>query len=189
VFVIVGASAQFSVTAAGSAPLTFQWRKNGVNITGATNSVLNTAATTLGDDGALFSCVVTNSCGSATSNNGTLQVAKKWSTIWAGSINTTCTGCHQGASPPGGLSLFGSAAAAYGNLVDINGVGVNTSTGNSCAGGKRVDPGNPPNSALFNVPGTALACISQNHTLITNALTPTQLQEIFDCIKAGFPNN
>lgn len=59
-----------------SAPYTYQWRKNGVNVSGATNSVYYPSAIANND---VFSCVVTgsNSCGtivSATSTNLTVTV-------------------------------------------------------------------------------------------------------------------
>ncbi len=70
----VGATARFRVTATGSAPLTYQWKKNGAIIAGATSSSYITPATTLADNGSLFSVVVTNSGGSATSNDAKLTV-------------------------------------------------------------------------------------------------------------------
>ena len=72
--VAVGTSATFTVTATGTAPLAYQWRKNGANITGATAASYTTPATTTTDNGATFSVVVSNSVGSATSNNATLTV-------------------------------------------------------------------------------------------------------------------
>src|SRR5438045_1537388 len=72
--VTAGQTAMFSVTATGTAPLSYQWRKNGVNITGATASSYTTPATTSTDSGSTFSVVVSNSAGSATSNNATLTV-------------------------------------------------------------------------------------------------------------------
>jgi hypothetical protein len=69
-----GKTAKFSVTATGTTPLGYQWRKNGVNIPGATKASYTTPATTLADNGALFSVTVTNSVGSVTSNNATLTV-------------------------------------------------------------------------------------------------------------------
>jgi hypothetical protein len=72
--VIAGQTAAFSVSATGTAPLSYQWRKNGANITGATSSSYTTPATTTADSGSTFSVVVTNSAGSATSNNATLTV-------------------------------------------------------------------------------------------------------------------
>jgi len=177
-FVIVGAQAQFSVTATGSAPLAFQWRRNGVNIPGATSSLFSLPAVALGDDAVQFSCVVSNSCNQVTSNSGTLQVAKKWSTIYAASISSTCTGCH---GTSGGLTLAGGASVAHGNTV-----GVPTSSSNTCAGSQRIKLQDPNDSSLFRVLGGTFSCISQDHTSFLNA---TQRQEIFDCIMAGIPNN
>jgi hypothetical protein len=54
--------------------LAYQWRKSGVNISGATASSYTTPATALADNGALFSVVVSNTAGTATSNNAALTV-------------------------------------------------------------------------------------------------------------------
>src|SRR5215467_8326772 len=72
--VTAGQTASFSVTANGTAPLSYQWQKNGTNISGATSSSYTTPATTTADSGSMFSVVVTNSAGSATSNNASLTV-------------------------------------------------------------------------------------------------------------------
>jgi YVTN family beta-propeller protein len=67
-------TARFRVIATGAPPLHYQWRKNGVDIPGATSSFYTTPATTAADDGSLFSVVVSNINGSVTSNNATLTV-------------------------------------------------------------------------------------------------------------------
>ena len=72
--VTVGQPASFTVAASGTAPLTFQWQRNGVDIAGATTTTYSIAATVLGDSGAVFRAVVTNMAGNATSNNATLTV-------------------------------------------------------------------------------------------------------------------
>ncbi|MFA5343554.1 MAG: hypothetical protein WC381_06290, partial [Kiritimatiellia bacterium] len=70
--VTAGQTAAFSVTAVGTTPLTYQWRKNGVNIAGATAASYTTPATTvLGDNGAKYSVKVTNARGSVTSVDAT----------------------------------------------------------------------------------------------------------------------
>jgi len=74
VTVTAPAAATFSVVAAGDAPLTYQWRRNGVNIGGATNSSYTLDPTAVSDSGATFDVVVTNGAGSATSNAATLTV-------------------------------------------------------------------------------------------------------------------
>jgi beta-galactosidase len=72
--VTVGRSAVFSVTAAGTAPLTFQWLKNGSAIAGATSATYTTPATASTDNNSSFTVTVTNSVGSATSSAATLIV-------------------------------------------------------------------------------------------------------------------
>lgn len=72
--VSVGQPASFSVTASGTAPLSYQWQRNSANISGATSSTYTINSTTLSDSGAQFRCVVTNSFGSVTSNQAQLTV-------------------------------------------------------------------------------------------------------------------
>ena len=69
-----GQTATFSVVATGTAPLSYQWQKNTVNIPGATSASYTTPATTSADNGAAFRVVVTNSVNSITSNSATLTV-------------------------------------------------------------------------------------------------------------------
>jgi len=68
-----GGSATFSVTAAGAGPFSYQWRKNGSNIPGATSSSYTINPMTPGDTGS-YDCVVSNACGSTTSSAATLSL-------------------------------------------------------------------------------------------------------------------
>ena len=70
----VGQAANFSVTATGSGTITYQWKKNGAAITGATAASYTTPATTNSDNGSTFAVVVTDGSGSVTSGNATLTV-------------------------------------------------------------------------------------------------------------------
>jgi hypothetical protein len=72
--VTVGQTATFSVAASGTAPLSYQWQKNGANISGATAASYTTPATTSADSGSTFKVLVSNAAGSATSNPATLTV-------------------------------------------------------------------------------------------------------------------
>src|SRR5262249_38347764 len=72
--VAAGQSATFVVAANGSTPLSYQWQKNGMNISGATSSSYTTPAATTSDNAAKFTVVVSNSAGTATSNIATLTV-------------------------------------------------------------------------------------------------------------------
>ena len=68
-----GGNFSFSVTATGDATLTYQWRKGGVDIGGATSSTLILYGVTDASEGN-YDCVVTNGFGSATSNSASLTV-------------------------------------------------------------------------------------------------------------------
>ena len=70
----VSASATFSVVASGTAPLSYQWSKNGTAITGATSASYTTPATVIGDNGSTFTVMVSNSAGSLASNAAALTV-------------------------------------------------------------------------------------------------------------------
>ena len=72
--VTAGQAATFSVTATGTAPLSYHWRKNGISIGGATAATYTTAVAATSDSGSQFSVVVSNSTGSVTSNTVTLTV-------------------------------------------------------------------------------------------------------------------
>ena len=72
--VTVGQTATFTVAAAGTSPLTYQWQKGSANISGATSASYTTPATALTDNGSHFDVVISNSLGSATSNTVTLTV-------------------------------------------------------------------------------------------------------------------
>jgi acid phosphatase len=72
--VTAGQTATFTVIAAGTAPLSYQWTKNGATISGATAASYTTPATTTADSGSTFAVTVTNSTGSVTSSSATLTV-------------------------------------------------------------------------------------------------------------------
>lgn len=72
--VIVGQIASFSVAASGTGTLTYQWRKNGTAIAGATAASYTTPVTTLADNAAGFDVLVNNSVGSVTSERVVLTV-------------------------------------------------------------------------------------------------------------------
>jgi hypothetical protein len=72
--VTAGQTATFSVVAAGTAPLSYQWQKNAADITGATTSSYTTPVTTTADNGAMFRVMVSNTAGSITSGTATLTV-------------------------------------------------------------------------------------------------------------------
>ena len=71
--VTAGEVATFSVAATGTAPLVYQWSKDGIVIAPATSATYTIPATTAGDAG-VYSVLVSNALGSAESNRVTLSV-------------------------------------------------------------------------------------------------------------------
>lgn len=84
----VGAPASFSVTATGTAPLGYQWKKGGSDVAGATASTYSIAASQTTDAGS-YTVVVSNGAGSATSSAATLSVSSlpaPWQTADIGAV-------------------------------------------------------------------------------------------------------
>ncbi|MDF7806661.1 lamin tail domain-containing protein [Pontiellaceae bacterium B12219] len=71
--IFIGDPVSFSVSASGTAPFTYQWRRNGTSIAGETNRSLN-FITAGDDDGDLFSVLVSNSSGSVISEAAELTI-------------------------------------------------------------------------------------------------------------------
>jgi glucose/arabinose dehydrogenase len=72
--VSIGQSVTFKSTASGTPTPTFQWQRNGANISGANANNFTIPSPTLADNGAKFKVRVSNSAGSVTSNEVTLTV-------------------------------------------------------------------------------------------------------------------
>ena len=69
----VGGTATFTPSVQGMPPFTYQWRKNGVNIDGATSDTLTVSGVTLASAGQ-YSVAVKNSLGTVISSNASLNV-------------------------------------------------------------------------------------------------------------------
>lgn len=95
-----GSSVTFSVKATGSNPLLYQWFRNGLVLSTATNSSLLISSAQTNDAGVYYVSVA-NQAGSTTSANATLNVLS--------SLRTKITGTNNGKSGKGG----GSTSTAY----------------------------------------------------------------------------
>ena len=79
--IVPGSDVSFSMTATSIIPLSYQWQKDGVDltdrgsITGATTATLTITGVMESDEGG-YRCVVTNIAGMDTSNTAVLTVCK-----------------------------------------------------------------------------------------------------------------
>ncbi len=71
--VLAGSAASFTAVAAGTAPISYQWSKNGTPIPGATSSTLTLTNVQTSDDGS-YTLTASNSVGHVTSNPAQLTV-------------------------------------------------------------------------------------------------------------------
>jgi hypothetical protein len=180
----VGESVTFSVVATGTAPLSYQWRKNGMGIMGATSSSYMIASVVTGDAGS-YDVVVSNACGSATSTAATLTVNKRdtaTSVSLTGGTNpstygdlltftATVSGTGAGAGNPSGGSVeFFDGLASLGTQTLSGGTAAVT-TSALTAGAHSITAVFTSSDANFN--GSASGALSQtvNQKALTGSIT------------------
>ena len=103
-----GSNAVFTVTAAGTAPLSYRWQFNGTNLSGATNvslTITNVQSTNTGN----YSVIVTNVVGSVTSSNAVLTLL----TTPAISVQPTNQTVTQGSNVTFSVTATGTAPLNY----------------------------------------------------------------------------
>ncbi len=139
--VAIGAGTTFTVQAMGTAPLSYQWRKNDRNLadgghySGTGTPTLSVTATDLGDV-AIYTCVVSNAYGSATSAEAKLNITiAQFNGLGAvpGMTGSTATGITSDGSIICGTS--GSQAFIWTDGGGIKGLGVPTGASTSSAAG------------------------------------------------------
>ncbi len=119
-----GASVTLSVTVSGTVPLTYQWKKNGVNISGATSSSYNIPVVDTTHAGS-YTVFVSNEAGNATSNPAVLTVK----TVPEIEIQPSSQDLNTGNSVNFGVSAVGGIPLTYQwKKNGVNILGANSST-------------------------------------------------------------
>ncbi len=148
-----GQTAIFMVAATGSAPLAYQWQKDGLNVSGATSSTYTAPAATGADNGTQFTVIVDNSAGSAVSAAATLTVNTAPSISVSPSNQTVAAG--ETATFNVSVSVTGNLPLSYQwykNNITIPGATSQTYTTPAAA---QADSGNQFNVVVSNSLGNA----------------------------------
>jgi PKD repeat protein len=103
-----GQSAIFDIQVSGSSPLTYQWKKDGIAISGAVSSSLLISPVS-SNDNASYICTATNSCGSVSSTASNLTVNSNVTITSQSSSQTLC----EGSSPTLSVTANGTAPITY----------------------------------------------------------------------------
>jgi hypothetical protein len=182
--ITAGQTATFSVTASGTAPLSYQWQKNGAAIGGATSSSYTTPAEIMADNGAQFSVVVSNSAGTATSNNAVLTVNAVAPSITAQPANRTITA---GQTAAFSVTASGTAPLSYQWQKNGSAIGGATSSSYTTPAETTTDNGAQFSVVVSNSAGNAT---SNAATLTVNpaapgALTPSATSLTFSNVIIG----
>jgi hypothetical protein len=122
VVAVVGDNVDFDVTAAGAAPLGYQWQFSGTNLPAATNSILSLTNITI-DEAGTYQVVVTNSAGSMTSSIAQLTIYP----TAAATLSAPVFAIGQFQFTVTGVPDFTYAVETSTNLIDWTSVETNTS--------------------------------------------------------------
>jgi hypothetical protein len=152
----------FSVVAAGSSPLSYQWRLNGVDIVGETGTTYTITNPTKDLTG--ITCYVSNSIGNVESNPASLSVGIKPTIVTQPVSQTVNTGS----------SVTFSVVAAGTNPLRYqwskDGVVINGATSSTYT----------INTSQTSDQGNYSCLVSNNYGNITSNLVPLQVNDIFD---------
>ena len=119
--VLAAQNAAFSVTAAGTAPLTYQWKFNATNLLFGTNATLVLTNVTMAQPGPYF-VIVTNAAGAATSSIASLAVYP----TAAATLTILSLSNHQPALNVSGVPGYRYSLEASINLVNWSALQTNT---------------------------------------------------------------
>ncbi|MDR3460674.1 MAG: immunoglobulin domain-containing protein [Verrucomicrobiae bacterium] len=114
--VLVGGIASFNAMANGTAPISYQWNKNGVPIAGATSTALNVTNVQAGDSGSSYTVTASNSVSSVTSSVAILTVT---TTVPVANSAYNLTGFAQGTTGGGVIPETDPAYAKVTNALDL----------------------------------------------------------------------
>jgi hypothetical protein len=114
----VGTSATFSVTATGTG-LTYQWKKGGTNISGATSSSYTINPVVIGDAGD-YTVVVSGACGSPVTSNTAVLTVTTVTIYYIDPAGSDATGTGTSGNPWKSLYKACNSVSTSGSVIHVN---------------------------------------------------------------------
>jgi hypothetical protein len=151
---VIGGTAVFVATVSGTAPLSYQWRRNGINITGANSPVLTLTNVSAASD-ARYDLVISNRAGTATTEAATLLVTPAAPAALPPTI----------AAAPASLTVAAGQAANF--AVAVNGTGPYTYSWQKDGSSVPI-PG--ADAASFSIPSATMADAGTYSVRVTNTV-------------------
>jgi hypothetical protein len=159
--ICLGSPVTFSVTAAGTSP-TYQWRKNGSNIGGATSSSYTIPSIVAGDAANYDVVVSVSTCSSVTSTAATLTINPLPTVYNVTGGGTSCSSVNVGLS--GSQSGVNYTISPSGTVVAGTGSAISFG-GQSSSGTYTVAATNATTGCIANMSGSAVVTISSTPTI------------------------
>jgi Immunoglobulin I-set domain/Concanavalin A-like lectin/glucanases superfamily len=184
-----GGTAAFTVTASGTTPFTYQWKKGGTNITGATKQTL-TITNVGAADPATYSVGVTNIAGGTVSAGASLTLRPVAAGSYEAAIVSSGPAAYWRLGETSGTTAFdymGGHDAVYTN-VTLGVPGYSASGPNTAVG---FDPTNPNGPGLATIPDGSIfpfigATLSFTLEAWVNWIDLTAVQRVFSYAGPGF---
>jgi len=183
--VVSGNSASFSVSASGTSPITYQWKKNGSIINGATNNTYTTPILNSSDNGNTYQCDLTNCDGTISSNIATVSVTNS-----CDAVGITQQPQNQisnvGNTATFSVTTTGTSPFVYQWRKNGNNISGATNSSYTTPTLNISDNGNSYSSYITNCNGNQFVT-SNTATLTVNDNTPSELT--VETINSTFPNS
>lgn len=170
----LGGSATFSISVNGTSPFTYQWRKSGVNLFGATSSSLTIGSVQLSDNNSIFDCVIKNCNGqdSIISQSASLAVSGSCTPV---SIATQPQSqvVSSGSSVTFSVAPSGTSPFQYQWRVNGNNIPGATSSNYSISSVSIGENGKQFSCLITNCTGSNILSNNATLTVQSGCLTPT----------------
>lgn len=182
--IVSGNTATFSVVATGTSPISYQWKKNGINISGATSSTFTTEILNISDNGNTYNCDLTNCDGTVSSISAVVTVTDSCDAIGISEQPQNQT-ANAGNTATFSLTTTGTAPFLYQWIKNGNNISGATNSSYTTPVLTTADDGSSYSCLITNCDGND-SITSTSATLTVTSSTPSELT--VETISSIFPS-